>query len=111
VVLEGDAVKLVVGGAGGPNIITSTTQVLLNVVDWKMDAQAAVTEPRLHHQWFPDLLVLETAVPKEAAAALEKDGHKLKDVPVSGKVNLVVRTAKGLDAASEYRSPSGPAGY
>jgi gamma-glutamyltranspeptidase/glutathione hydrolase len=111
VVLDGDAVKLVVGGAGGPNIITSTIQVLLNVVDWKMDAQAAVTEPRIHHQWFPDVLVLETAVPREAAGALEKDGHKLKDLAVSGKVNLVVRTAKGLDAASEYRSPSGAAGY
>jgi gamma-glutamyltranspeptidase/glutathione hydrolase len=111
VVLEGDKVKLVVGGAGGPNIITSTLQVLLNVVDWNMDAQAAVTEPRIHHQWFPDMLGVETAVPKEATAALEKDGHKLKEVPISGKVNLVVRTAKGLDAASEFRSPSGPAGY
>jgi gamma-glutamyltranspeptidase/glutathione hydrolase len=111
VVLAGDKVKLVVGGAGGPNIITSTTQVLLNVVDWKMDAQAAVTAPRIHHQWFPDVLNVEPAVPREAAAALEKGGNKVKEIPGSGKVNLLVRTDSGIDAAAEPRSPSGPAGY
>jgi gamma-glutamyltranspeptidase/glutathione hydrolase len=100
-----------VGGAGGPNIITSTTQVLLNVVDWKMDAQAAVTAPRIHHQWFPDVLNVEPAVPREAAAALEKGGNKVKEIPGSGKVNLLVRTDSGIDAAAEPRSPSGPAGY
>jgi len=111
IVLAGDQVKLAVGGAGGPNIITSTIQTLLNVVDWNMDAQAAVTEPRIHHQWFPETLFVEPAVSPAASAGLERDGHKLKTVPYSGKVNLVVRAAKGVDAASEFRSPSGPAGY
>jgi gamma-glutamyltranspeptidase len=50
-------------------------------------------------------------VPREAATELEKDGHKVKELPGSGKVNLLVRTAKGIDAAAEFRSPSGPAGY
>jgi gamma-glutamyltranspeptidase/glutathione hydrolase len=70
-----------------------------------------VTAPRIHHQWFPDVLGVEPSVPRETAGALEKDGHKLKELPVSGKVNLLVRTDKGIDAASEFRSPSGPAGY
>ena len=54
VVLEGDAVKMVVGGAGGPTIISGTLQVLLNVLDGKLDAQAASAAPRIHHQWQPD---------------------------------------------------------
>jgi gamma-glutamyltranspeptidase / glutathione hydrolase len=111
IVLDGAKVKLVVGGAGGPNIITSTIQALLNVVDWNMDAQAAVTEPRIHDQWFPDTLFVEPTVPLAATTELAHDGHKLKTVPISGKVNLVVRVGKGLEAASEFRSPSGPAGY
>ena len=42
---------------------------------------------------------------------LAKRGHKLKEVPASGKVNLLVRTGEGIDAAAEPRSPSQPAGY
>lgn len=111
IALEGGKVKLVVGAAGGPNIITSTAQALLNVVDGKMDAQAAVSAPRLHHQWFPETLSLETTFPRDVADELAKRGHKLKELPASGKVNLLVRTDDGIDAAAEPRSPSQPAGY
>jgi gamma-glutamyltranspeptidase / glutathione hydrolase len=113
IVLDKTQVKVVVGGAGGPNIITATIEVLLNVVDWKMDAQAAVTAPRIHHQWFPDVLGVEPGVPRETVDDLARRGQKTKDVPFPfvGKVNLVVRTKKGLEAAAEPRSPSGPAGY
>jgi gamma-glutamyltranspeptidase/glutathione hydrolase len=111
IALEGGKVKVVVGAAGGPNIITSTAQVLLNVVDGKMDAQAAVSAPRLHHQWFPETLMYETTFPRDVTDELAKRGHKLKELPASGKVNVLVRTDDGIDAASEPRSPSGPAGY
>ena len=48
---------------------------------------------------------------KQLVEELAKRGHKLKELPTSGKVNLLVRTADGIDAASEPRSPSQPAGY
>jgi len=110
-VMDGDKVKVVVGGAGGPTIITATTEVLLDVVDWKMDAQAAVVAPRIHDQWFPEMLGVEPAIPPATLKALERNGQKIKPVPMIGKVNVLVRTDKGIDAASEPRSPSGPAGY
>jgi gamma-glutamyltranspeptidase/glutathione hydrolase len=110
-VMDGDTVKVVVGGAGGPTIITGTTEVLLDVVDWKMDAQAAVVAPRIHDQWFPDVLGVEPAIPPATTAALARTGQKIKPVPMIGKVNVLVRTGKGIDAASEPRSPSGPAGF
>ena len=110
-VMDGNKVKVVVGGAGGPTIITATTEVLLDVVDWKMDAQAAVVAPRIHDQWFPEMLGVEPAVPRATIQALERDGQKVKPVPMIGKVNVLVRTDKGIDAASEPRSPSGPAGF
>jgi gamma-glutamyltranspeptidase/glutathione hydrolase len=110
-VMDGDKVKVVVGGAGGPTIITATTEVLLDVVDWKMDAQTAVVAPRVHDQWFPEMLGVEPAIPAATIKALAADGQKVKPVPMIGKVNVLVRTDKGIDAASEPRSPSGPAGY
>jgi gamma-glutamyltranspeptidase / glutathione hydrolase len=110
-VMDGDKVKIAVGGAGGPTIITATTEVLLDVVDWKMDAQAAVVAPRIHAQWFPDFVGVEPALPPATIKALERSGQKIKPAPMIGKVNVLVRTDRGLDAASEPRSPSGPAGY
>jgi gamma-glutamyltranspeptidase/glutathione hydrolase len=110
-VMDGDRVKVAVGGAGGPTIITATTEVLLDVVDWKMDAQAAVAAPRIHDQWFPDMVGVEPGIPGATTTALARGGQKIKPVPAIGKVNLLVRTDKGIDAAAEPRSPSGPAGY
>jgi gamma-glutamyltranspeptidase/glutathione hydrolase len=104
-------VKVVVGAAGGPTIISATAEVLLNVVDWKLDAQAAVAAPRIHDQWFPDLLMVEPDVPRDVNAGLEQRGHKIKEMPHVGTVNVLVRTDKGIEAGSEPRSPSTPAGY
>jgi gamma-glutamyltranspeptidase/glutathione hydrolase len=104
-------VKLVVGAAGGPTIISATVEVLSNVVDWKLDAQAAVAAPRIHDQWFPDLLMVEGDVPRDVVAGLEKRGHKIKEMPHIGTVNVLVRTDKGIEAGAEPRSPSAPAGY
>jgi gamma-glutamyltranspeptidase/glutathione hydrolase len=111
IVMDGDKVKVVVGGAGGPTIITATTEVLLDVVDWKMDAQQAVVAPRIHDQWFPEMLGVEMTMPAATIKLLERGGQKVKPVPMIGKVNVLVRTDKGIDAASEPRSPSGPAGF
>jgi gamma-glutamyltranspeptidase / glutathione hydrolase len=113
VVLEGDKVKMVVGGAGGPSIITGTLQVLMNVLDFKLDAQAASAAPRIHHQWQPPTLSYEEDIPADVIEALGKRGHQTRMRPTLGgsQVNVVVRTATGLEAASEFRGGGGPAGY
>jgi len=51
--------------------------VLLDVVDWKMDAQAAVVAPRIHDQWFPRDAGVEPAIPPETIKALERGGQKI----------------------------------
>lgn len=110
-VFDGDDVQIAVGAAGGPTIITATAQVLLNLVDWKMDAQAAMAAPRIHHQWFPEVLMVEPEIARDVLDGLARRGHKPQPIPRIGVSNLVVRTANGLDAAAEPRSPSAPAGY
>ncbi len=54
---------MVTGSPGGPRIISTVLLTILNVVDYGMDAQQAVSAPRFHHQWVPDELVVEPAVP------------------------------------------------
>src|SRR4029079_7383543 len=59
VVRDGRA-EFVVGASGGPRIITATTQVLLNWVRFGQSPGVAVDAPRIHHQWSPDTLELES---------------------------------------------------
>ncbi len=112
IAVDGDGrVRVVVGAAGGPTIISATTQVLLNVVDWKLDAQAAVAAPRIHDQWFPDELQVEPDIVRDVTDGLARRGHKIKETAHIGTANLLVRTDKGIEAGAEPRSPSAPAGY
>lgn len=110
-VLDGDKVKLAVGGAGGPRIISATLQILLNVVDGQMDVQAASSAPRISHHWYPDTLLLEPEIPRDVIDGLEKRGHKTAVRGHIATANAVARTDKGLEAATEFRSGGAPAGY
>ncbi len=59
IVLKDGKLWLVLGSPGGPTIITTVTNILINVIDFKLDIQQAVNAPRFHHQWIPDQLRLE----------------------------------------------------
>jgi gamma-glutamyltranspeptidase/glutathione hydrolase len=63
---------LVTGSPGGRTIINTVLCVVVNVVDFGMDARAAVDAPRQHHQWFPDRLRVEAALLKDHPDAVEK---------------------------------------
>ena len=66
---------LVVGAPGGSTIITTTAQVIMNVIDHGMDVEEAVTAGRVHHQWKPRTLSYEEyALSKDAIRNLEARG-------------------------------------
>ncbi len=69
---------MVSGSPGGPRIISTTLLTILDVVDWKRDAQAAVSAPRFHHQWDPNRLRVEPEIADEVIAALEAMGHEVE---------------------------------
>jgi gamma-glutamyltranspeptidase/glutathione hydrolase len=105
-------VRVVVGAAGGPRIISATLQVLLGVTDWKLDAQAAVAAPRVHDQWVPEVLNVDADIPRDVTDALAKRGHTVKPFPTIGVVNVLIRSDQGvIEAGAEPRSASTPAGY
>jgi len=67
---------MVIGSPGGPRIITTVIQSIMNVVDFGMDIEEAVSAPRIHHQWLPDKLLLEERrVSLPQRTRLRKMGH------------------------------------
>jgi gamma-glutamyltranspeptidase/glutathione hydrolase len=96
---------LVVGAAGGPRIITATSQVILNVIDHRMSLADAMHAPRLHHQALPDTLVVETfGLSKQAEDSLRAMGHGIRHIGGIANVNAVMRVRRGWEGVSEPRS-------
>ena len=98
-------VAMVVGSMGGSTIISGVFQVLVDVVDYRMSAQQAVSAPRFHHQGTPiNLLTYDGAFAPASLAALQQRGYTVEphDWPL-GDVQLIVRTQAGWDAASDPR--------
>jgi gamma-glutamyltranspeptidase/glutathione hydrolase len=78
-----------VGAAGGPTIISQAALAIVNVIDFGMDIDSALKQPRFHHQWMPDELRIEKTVPAEVRADLAKRGHRLKVVDLMGAAQAI----------------------
>jgi gamma-glutamyltranspeptidase/glutathione hydrolase len=105
---------MVVGSPGGPRIITSVLQVILDVVDFGMNIQNAVDFPRFHHQWIPDQISLESGFSPDTIALLEKRGHKVERLSpgrVLSAVEAIVNDGGWLEGAYDRRRPGKAAGY
>ena len=59
IVLKNNKPSLIVGTPGGSTIITSVFQTILNIYEFNMNVQDAVNAPRFHHQWLPDVIIIE----------------------------------------------------
>jgi len=93
ILLDGKRPAVVVGGSGGPTIITGVVQVILGVTLFERDLEAAVTAPRIHDQGDPPRLAMEPGFSAETRAGLVKRGNQVVEVPRFGAV-----IATGLDA-------------
>ena len=78
VVLKGGEPLLIIGSPGGPKIITTVLQVILNVVDHGLNIQEAINAPRIHHQWLPDTLRIEQGISYDVKELLIEMGHEVK---------------------------------
>jgi gamma-glutamyltranspeptidase/glutathione hydrolase len=82
---------LVLGSPGGPTIITSVLQTILNVNDFKFNIQKSVDLPRFHHLWLPDKIFYENdLLNSEIENSLIEKGYKLNTKPnVIGRVDAI----------------------
>ena len=77
IVLKNGKPVIVTGSPGGSRIITTTLQIILNVIDHHMNIQEAVNAVRIHHQWLPDELRVEEGLSPDTVHLLEKMGHTI----------------------------------
>ena len=105
-------ILLVVGGSGGPTIITGVSQVVLNVIDYRMSLADAMRAPRLHHQSLPDSLTWEQGGLTDAVAdSLRAMGHGLDMTDALVNINAIMRVRGGWQGVHEPRSTGGAVGH
>ncbi|MDO6441992.1 gamma-glutamyltransferase [Marinobacter sp. 2_MG-2023] len=104
---------LVTGSPGGSRIITTTLQVIMNVIDHDMNIQTAVNAPRIHHQWLPDQIRIEQGVSTDTVRLLEGRGHKVVTNSAMGAIQSIMIGEDGTlyGGADPRRSTSSAMGY
>jgi gamma-glutamyltranspeptidase/glutathione hydrolase len=104
IVLRDGKPVLVTGSPGGSRIISTVLQVIVNVLDYRMDVAAAVAAPRLHHQWLPDEVRIEHGFADDALAGLKARGHRVIEPMGQTSANSIAVADNGLLGAPDPRT-------
>lgn len=104
---------LVTGSPGGSKIITIILQVLLNTIEFNMNAATAGISPRIHHQWLPDQLLAEQGISPDTVRLLREMGHDVvQSDRTFGRTHSIMLQDGRLYGATDTRRPEGwVAGY
>lgn len=115
IVEKNNDLYMVIGTPGGPTIITSILQTILNVYEYGMTMQEAVNAPRFHHQWLPDKIILEEqGFSDEQIAKLESKGYKAvrTHFKVIGKVDAILKLEDHhYEGGADYRGDDTAVGF
>ncbi|MBR0744564.1 gamma-glutamyltransferase [Bradyrhizobium japonicum] len=104
IVLKDGKPVLVTGSPGGSRIISTVLQVIVNVLDYKMDVAAAVAAPRLHHQWLPDEVRVESGFPGDVLFELKAMDHLIVEPMGQTSANSIMMTPNGPLGAPDPRT-------
>ena len=97
---------LVLGSPGGSRIITTVLQVALNVMEHDMNVAQAVNSPRIHHQWLPEVLMMEKGFGPDTERLLEEKGYRLYPSRTMGSVQAILKEGEYFYGAADPRRPS-----
>jgi gamma-glutamyltranspeptidase/glutathione hydrolase len=98
IVTKDGQLKLVIGSPGGPRIITTVLEAIVNLIDHGMNVQEAIDAPRIHAQWLPDTVALEHfALSADTRALLEHDGYHFKDGDYWSQAEAILVGAPALN--------------
>ncbi len=111
IILRDRNLYAVLGSPGGPTIINTVLEVLVNLVDFKMNVANAVCWPRFHHQWRPDRLQVERGFSPDTLKRLKARGHNVEVIRRQGEVAAIVVRAGGLEGAADPRAQGTARGY
>lgn len=99
---DGD-LYLATGSPGGSRIITTTLQIIMNVIDHEMNIAEATAAPRIHHQWLPDEIRIEEGLSPDTIRLLEARGHEVEVKNAMGSTQSIMKVDGVLAGASDPR--------
>ena len=105
IVLRDGVPFLLTGSPGGSRIITTNLQLLVNVLEHGMNIADATAAPRIHHQWYPDRLQVESGFSPDALRILEERGHGLSLSAGMGSLQTVLFDGDLYYGYSDPRRP------
>ncbi|MCL4141924.1 UNVERIFIED_CONTAM: hypothetical protein GTU68_058936, partial [Idotea baltica] len=106
IVEKNGKLKMVIGTPGGSTIITSVMQNILNVLEYDMSMQESVSQPRFHHQWYPDDIKFETSFDTIIFKELREKGYTIdqSNSRIIGKVDAILVLPDGkLEGGADPR--------
>jgi gamma-glutamyltranspeptidase/glutathione hydrolase len=112
IVINDGRVEFIVGGSGGPRIISGAVQSLVNAMLFAMSPEEAVSAARIHHQWMPNVLEFEQGrIDAAVIDSLRSRGHEIEARDSMGIVQMIGVYGDGIRAACDPRGGGEPAGY
>lgn len=103
---------IVLGTPGGTTIPTSVYQMIVDIIDFDMNATDAVNKPKFHHQWLPDIVGIENGFSPEVIKSLENMGYKMQKVDGIGRSELIKVLANGqFETAADTRGDDSVSGF
>ena len=105
IVLKDGRPFLATGTPGGSRIITTVFQQLINLFDFNLSLAESITSPRMHHQWWPDELRVESGFSKDTLNLLRNKGHKIVEKNAMGSLNSVMIHDNVYYGYSDTRKP------
>jgi gamma-glutamyltranspeptidase / glutathione hydrolase len=106
IIFKNDEPYMVFGSPGGSRIITTVLQVALNVMDHDMNIAQAVHSPRIHHQWLPEVLMIESGFGPDTERLLTEKGYKLYPSTTMGSVQAIMKEGDYFYGSADPRRPS-----
>jgi gamma-glutamyltranspeptidase/glutathione hydrolase len=71
-----------------------------------MNVAQAVNSPRIHHQWLPEVLMLEKGFGPDTERLLEEKGYRLYPSRTMGSVQAILKEGDYFYGAADPRRPS-----
>ena len=106
IIFKNNEPYMVFGSPGGSRIITTVLQVALNVMDHDMNIAQAVHSPRIHHQWLPEILMIESGFGPDTERLLTEKGYKLYPSSTMGSVQAIMKDGDYFYGSADPRRPS-----
>ncbi|MBM3444637.1 MAG: gamma-glutamyltransferase [Bacteroidetes bacterium] len=115
-VVKNNKPYLVVGTPGGTTIPTSVFQTIVNMLEFGQSPLDAVNNPKFHHQWLPDQVMVEKDFPAALKTDLEKMGYKVTQRGQIGRTEVIRINWKGkkiesIEAVADKRGEDHASAY